>query len=156
MRNFILLVCLGLWLGACGPSSTVTTPDNFVSLPEDDLDWRPYHYKAVSPDGAVILVREHDNEELSGSLAYWTEALTREIKAEKGYTLRESTELKVGGLTGNHLRWDALYGGENYRYDIALFVTKDLIITVETAGSAEQYERYSKEFDSAVKSLRLD
>lgn len=156
MKRLMLLLGLGLVLSACGPSSTVTTPDSFVSLPEDDLDWRPYHYKAVSPDGAVIVVREHDNEELGGSLQYWTEALTREITAEKGYTLVENTEVKAGGMTGNHLRWEALYGGEKYRYDIALFVTPDLIVTVETAGSAEQYDRYGKEFDSAVKSLRLD
>jgi hypothetical protein len=156
MKNLIPLIALSLLMGACGPSSSVTTPDNFVALLDYQVEWKPYHYKSVSPDGAVIVVREHDNEELKGSLAYWTEALTREIKAEKGYTLLASKEVKAGGLTGNHLQWEALYGGENYRYDIALFVTDDLVVTVETAGSAEQYERYGDEFDSAVKSLRLD
>ena len=156
MKRLLLLIGFASVLGACGPASHVTTPDTFVAIPEDDLEWRPYHYKAVSPDGAVIVVREHDNEDLKGTLVYWTEALSREIVASKGSTLQETVEVKAGGLTGNHLRWEALYGGETYRYDVALFVTKDLIITVETAGSAEQYERYGVEFDEAVKSLQVD
>jgi hypothetical protein len=156
MRSVVFVLACACVLSACGPSSTVTTPDGFLSLPEASLEWRPYHYKALSPDGATIVVREHDHAEVKGSLEYWTEALTREIQAEKGYVLTEAADVEAGGMAGSLLRFDALYGGEEYRYDVALFVTNDLIVTVETAGSAEQYERYAEEFAAAVRSLRLE
>ena len=56
MRNLLILLAALLFASACGPTSTITTPSSFVALSEDSLRWKPYHYKAVSPDGAVIVI----------------------------------------------------------------------------------------------------
>ena len=153
MRNLLIMLAALLFTSACGPTSTITTPSSFVALSEDSLRWKPYHYKAVSPDGAVIVVREHDNSELHGTLDYWTEALRRQVEADKGYTLKETAEVTAGGLVGTRLYFEALYAGEDYRYDVALFVTPELILTVEVGASAAQYERYQEEFEAAMGSL---
>ena len=150
----LLAVCLALLVG-CGPDSMVKTSDGSAALSDDDISWRSYHYKAISPDGAVVVVREHDNEE-EGSLEFWAAALERDVVETQGYKLMETAEVKAGSLKGKQLKFEVLYGGEPYRYDVALFVTKDVIVTVETAGEQAVFEKHAEALQKAIESLYFD
>ncbi|MBH25406.1 MAG: hypothetical protein CMH57_13355 [Myxococcales bacterium] len=158
MNRWITIMLGGLALlgalGACGPASQVTVPDGYVELDEDEL-YGSMAQKLVSADGAVVLVREREHEP-SGSLDFWVEAFEREIALGRGYTLLESNPVKAGRLEGRLLHFKGSYREEVYLYDVALFVTEDLIITVETASLEEDRERHEAAFAAAVKSLSVN
>ena len=59
-------------------------------------------------------------------------------------------------LKGKLFKFKGTYQEQTYLYDVALFVTEDLIVTVETAALEEQHERHAEAFTQAIQSLRLE
>ncbi len=155
-KRFALLavVTLAIFATACGTVSKVKTPTGFVALSDDQIEWKNYQWKAVSPDGAVVILREVENEQ-EGAIDFWSEALERDIIANQGYKHIETTDVEAANLSGKLMRFEALYGGLPYRYNVAIFVTDDWIITVETAASEEVYERHQEALENAIRSTRL-
>jgi len=147
------LVLLGA-VGACGPASEVTVPNGYVEL-DDDVLYGSMAQKLVSADGAVVLVREREHEP-EGSLDFWVEAFEREITLGRGYALLESNPVQAGRLDGKLLQFKGSYREQVYLYDVAVFVTDDLIITVESASLEEDRERHKAAFAEAIKSLRVN
>lgn len=152
-RYLFVLLALAMLLGACRVSE-VRTPNGFVALDEDDIQWRDYEWKAVSPDGAVVVVRERDNNE-EGSLDFWAEALEREIIERQGYKLIDKGPVQGRNVKGTQLNFEALYGGQPYFYSVAVFTDEDSIVTVETAASAEVWERHKDALQKAVLSTEF-
>jgi hypothetical protein len=152
-RLFLLLALTALAVGACRVSE-VRTPNGFVALDEDDIQWRDYVWKAVSPDGAVVVVRERDNKE-EGSLEFWAEALEREVIERQGYKLIDKGPVQGRNVKGTQLNFEALYGGQPYFYSVAIFTDEDSIVTVETAASAEVWERHEAALQGAVQSTEF-
>ena len=153
----LLLVSIGVSLlaSSAGCSSPrLKTPNSFVEL--EDPGYGNLTYKAISSDGAMLVVRWEDDQP-KGDVNFWTEALTRELTGGRGYELLETVELRssLGGGKLVHLR--GTLGDEVYRYDVAIFVHgDDEVVTVEAAAPEAQYEGYSKPFTDAIESLYFD
>lgn len=152
-RFFLLLILAALALAACRVSE-VKTPDGFVALTDDQIEYYPYEWKAVSPDGAVVVVRERENEQ-EGSLDFWAESLKREITERNGYKLLDEGPVEGRNAKGHLMNFEVLYGGLPYRYTVALFVTEDDIITVETAASQEIFQQRGDALTAAIRSTTL-
>jgi len=162
MRRSVLQLLLGFVLlptllvaAGCGPVTAITAPGNFVMLEDDQLPWGVAH-KAISSDGAVVVVREHEHEP-RGSLTFWTEALQREVTQGRGYTLLETTDLRTtSGLQGQRMQFKGAYNETTYRYDVAIFLVDDSIVTVEVAAPEASWEQHAGELEAAMQSLRPD
>ncbi len=150
--GFVCALLLSLTMSACGPATAVQVPSNFVSLDEDDL-YNQMTNKSVSADGAIIVVRERDNEP-EGNLDFWSDALSDEIENGRGYTLLGKEEVRSqAGYQGVVMQFASTYNGTAYRYNVALFVIDDLIVTVETTAPKAKFETHKEAFENAVRSL---
>src|SRR5690606_25089167 len=104
------------------------TPAGFVTL-EDGTHYRVpgATFKAMSADGAVLMVRRHDNDTHS-DLAFWADALAREMTDGQGYELIGTAEASTrAGRKGRLLQLRGTMNDVMYRYDVAVFVDGDHI-----------------------------
>jgi hypothetical protein len=108
----------------------IPTPEGFVELKPVGA----YSYRAVSADGAVILVRSVENPK-QGTLAFWTQAVKNELVASRGYTLDGESAVKTkGGLAGTELTMRTHLEGVEYLYVVTLFVRGNRVVIVEATG----------------------
>ena len=139
---------------ACGPYSTVTVPNGYVALDDDSLQY-DVAQKLVSADGAVVVIRERDNDPY-GNLDFWTEALESEIQEGRGYDHLATEEIDSRSGRGRLLKFKSAYQGEPFLYNVALFTTESLIVTVETAVSEANAERHTSTFLETISTLTID
>ena len=153
----LALFCALSFCGACGPSTAFNLPADFVALSDGDLEWRDYDWKAVNTEGAVVVLRERDNDQ-GGSLEFWVKALRQEIIEGRGYELIDTTELETRNMKGTQLNFQADHAGTAYRYNIAVFVADggEKIVTVETATRLEDWESHRASLEEIVASARFD
>ena len=98
-------------------------PDNFVVV--DDYNRGAYEVRGVSTDGMVLAARSEDNAE-NGTLAFWAEAVKREL-ASRNYTLANSQDVESArGLAGKLMTFSVNRGGRPFTYMTAVFVNKAL------------------------------
>ena len=147
----LLLIALSV---ACGPNSAVIVPDGYVALDDDDLS-DDVAQKMVSADGAVVVVRERDNDPY-GNLDFWTEALEREIQEGQGYDLVATETIDSQSGKGRLLKFKGAYQEETFHYHVALFTTASLIVTVETVVSESNAERHANTLLDTISSLSID
>ena len=84
-------------------------------------------FKAVTPDDARLWVREFVDEE-HGSLAFWVEALRRDLTESRGYELVDESDVRdAAGRAGRRLRCAATIEGERHGYLVAVFVIDGLV-----------------------------
>ena len=147
-RTLLWIVVLALLpLMACEDEWT-TTPEGFV-----EIEQAPFEYKAVSPDGSVIAIRHRPNEE-KGDLDYWAEVFELELVDAKGYRLAEKSDVKsADGVLGRLLSFELAQGTIPFHYGLAIYVTDESIVTLETATELASLERYAEAFDEARKGL---
>jgi len=150
-RTLILSLLLLLSSGwGCGPGSLVTVPDGFVALKGDLND--DVAQKMVSADGAVVVVRERDNDPY-GDLNFWSEALEREIKAGRGYDLIATEEVGSVNHKGRLLKFKGAFQEETFHYNVAIFTTPEQIVTVETVVTEENATRHEETLIKTISSL---
>lgn len=133
MRPAALLVLAALALAAC---RTARVPPGWVSV--DERDGARLH--AVSPAGSRLVVREHDNPK-EGTLAFWREAVERELTGGRGYELVESTE--ATGRSGDPARemlLRAVRPEGDYLYLVVLRVDGGKVVVSEAGGRAAEIE----------------
>ena len=138
---------------ACGPNTGFKLPDDYVALSDSDIEWREYDWKAVNTEGAVVILRERDNEQ-EGSLDFWVKALERELSEGRGYQLLDITDVETRNMKGKQLNFQADYAGTPYRYNLAVFLAdgKDCIVTIETATRLEDWEAHQASLEAIIKS----
>ena len=149
-------VALVTVLQACAPTTVVTTPTGFVALDEDDRR-RGERFRAVSADGAVVVVRSQDNETF-GTLEFWQEAMVRELTELAGYELVEAVPVSPrAGPEGMLIRVRGTTGADESvnHYDVAVFVVEDEVVTVEMAAPEAIYDDRRPDFDMVLGSLEL-
>ena len=151
----LTLLTLGL-LSACGPSIEMTLPERFVALTDDPAVNRGrYQYRATTPDGVVVGVMSLEHR-VDGSLAFWSEAITRRIRDQQGYALLSEGDVSAArGEAGHIMRFGRDIDGHTYRYTIALFVTPDRIYVVEAGGRDAAYAELEEGIEGALSTLRL-
>lgn len=148
----ILMICAVLVGTACGPHFQITAPQDFVVLDESV----PYDFRATTPDGLVLAVREFDNTKEHGDLGFWVKAIQNELRLDKGYALLEESDVKTtSGLTGKAMRFGLDRENEAHEYLVAVFVTghakgKSRVYLIEAGGKAAQVETSRKAIEEAI------
>ncbi|MDX9719399.1 MAG: hypothetical protein RBU37_01535 [Myxococcota bacterium] len=141
-------------LSACSSRAVLTTPNGFVSLPEDSL-YTPVCYKAVSADDVVLLVRRQ-RDQAKGNVDFWSEAITRELLERQGYELLASRDVSAGGLSGKLSSFRGAIGNRVFRYELAVFVQDSDVLTVEAGSPEDSYESNAPVIQSAIESLHFE
>lgn len=135
--RFFALSMLILWGAGCAPHFKLPTADDFGVL-EDSY---PYDFRAVTPDGLVMAVREFKYEKKQGELPFWVKAIVNEVRNDRGYALLEEKSVTTkAGLTGTQLRFGMDRDGEAHEYLVTVFAVdkgKKLRLYVLEAGGRE-------------------
>jgi len=147
-----LVSCAVLCGTACGPHFQITAPQGFVVLEESV----PYDFRATTPDGLVLAVREFDNTKEHGDLDFWVQAIQNELRLDKGYALLKASDVKTkSGLAGKALHFGLDRENEAHEYLVAIFVTgrakaKSRVYLIEAGGTAAQLKKSRSVIDQAI------
>jgi len=132
------------WLPRFGPVDE--GPEGFSVYRDSRL------FRAVSPDGVRIRVREIEPEP-SMELSFWQSAVTRHL-VESGYEQRGNvTRLGRNGQKGFMLRWLLPYGQEEYIYALAVIPEGDELCLVEIAGRLEAFDLHYAAIEGWIHAL---
>jgi hypothetical protein len=144
---WLIFPSLFLILPACR-TFTMEAPKDFMVY-----DKQPEPFRAISAEGVRLKARSIKNEP-KGDLALWTEYLEMHLKS-KGYLLKEKKEIQNSqGLKGMYLTSLYQYSGQNFAYLAALYVNKDNIFLIESAGTYPDFEKHRDNIIIALKSFR--
>jgi hypothetical protein len=153
--SFVLraLVATSLALGAvaCGKPFDVKTAPGMVALENQrEFDWR-----ATTPEGVVVGVRVVEDED-RGDLAFWTQAVTLQLRDVSGYALLESADVaSLDGTKGRLLKFGHDEDGKPYEYWVTLYLAQGRLFLVETGGAKELFERARPNVEWTMKSVRV-
>jgi hypothetical protein len=146
-------VVLGLALGAaaCGKPFDVKTSPGMVALENQrDFDWR-----ATTPEGVVVGIRVVEDEK-RGDLAFWTQAVTLQLRDVTGYALLESAETtSADGTKGRLLKFGHDEDGKPYVYWVAIFPAQSRLFLVETGGPKDLFDRARPNVEWTMKTIRV-
>ena len=119
MTRYMMILAAACALGtaACGKPFDVKTAQGFVALEnQQNYDWR-----ATTPEGVVVGVRVVEDEK-RGDLAFWTQAVTLQLRDVTGYALLESVDTTSGdGTKGRLLKFGHDEDDKPYVYWVAIF-----------------------------------
>lgn len=134
-------------LTACGARFKMWAADDFVVLDEHS----GYDYRATTPEGLVIAVRDIDNERSHGELPFWTKAIEDELRLDQGYALLDTKSITTRqGHTGTQLRFGLDREGEAHIYIVSIFVTKKRVFLIEAGGTEAQMKRHHAQIEWSV------
>lgn len=137
----------------CDPAATqMDVPTDFVPLerPEGDR----YDAAAISADGVIVTCRTELNPK-SGTLAFWTEAVKKELRDRGDYTLGSSDDVETSdGLKGKLLSFSTKRRGAALTYLVAVFVDGEQIRVAEATGRTEDVKKHMAAIRPALRSVR--
>jgi hypothetical protein len=143
-----LAVTLGV---GCGRPFDVKTAPGFVPLENQTS----YAYRATTPEGVVFAVRVIDDEN-RGDLAFWTQAVTLQLRDVTGYALLASEEVvSRDGTKGRSLEFGHDEDGKPFAYWVAIFLAQDRLFIVEAGGSKSTFDVARPSIDWMLKSVRV-
>lgn len=146
-----VLAALALSATACGRPFDVRTPSGFVELQNQPP---AYDYRATTADGVVVAVRAVEAEDRN-DLAFWTEAVTLQVRDEMGYALLAARDVRSkDGTPGRELRFGHDENGGPYAYRVALFAAQDRVFVLEAGGAREAVEKLGPQLDAYVADFR--
>lgn len=158
MKELIRLALALLALSSVACSSThfeMFTAKDFVVLDES----YPYDFRATTPDGLVLAVREFENDKERGDVAFWVRAIENELRHDKGYALLDKKEVKTKkGLVGTQTYFGLDREDEAHVYLVTVFVTergtiggrKSRVYIVEAGGTEALVKQHQKQIDWSV------
>jgi hypothetical protein len=142
-------------LTGCAPSYTFPLPERFVVLEDDGSTTTGYVQRATTPDGVVVGLRALEHR-VEGTLAFWSEAVVRQLRDHRGYAVLGEEEIQAAtGQPGRLVRLGRDLDGHAYRYTIAVFVTDDHIWIADAGGREELYVALEPEVERAMRELAL-
>src|SRR5690606_5695560 len=123
---------------SCAPHFEIFTAKDFGVLPEA----YPYDYRATTPDGVVIGVRELKYKKEQGDIEFWAKAVENQLRLDSGYALLETKNVATKkGLSGKQLRFGIDREGVAHRYLVTMFVVKkgkkQRVYVIEAGGREE-------------------
>lgn len=153
MRTKTLLLAAALALGglACGRPFDVKTAPGFVPL-ENQVS---HDFRATSPEGVVVAIRVVEDED-RGDLAFWTQAVTLQMRDVRGYALLESADVaSADGTKGRMLKFGHDEDGKPYAYWVSIFPAQGRLFLVEAGGAKEAFDRARPNVEWMLKSVRV-
>jgi hypothetical protein len=148
----MLGMLLAVGCGACHSSFTTAAPRGFVELEDQGR----YDFRATSPDGLVVAVRELDGEP-EASLGFWTRAVTNAMRQRGGYALLETRDVQVAGnWPAKQLRFGHDEGSRPHLYYLTLVVSCSAIHLLEAGGEKALVERHEAELAAWVRDFSAE
>lgn len=149
MGWLVLAFAATLALG-CGRGFVITTPAGFAEL-EDQED---YGYRATNAEGVVVAVRREDNRPY-GDLSFWSGAVDAHLR-RNGYEAKKAIDVKsANGIAGRQIRYQRKHGGREHAFWVSVFVTEDVVVTVEAGGDRAHFDKLEKAVSAAIQSLEI-
>jgi hypothetical protein len=141
-----------IFLARCRSFDMKTAP-GFLELKNASGD---YVYRATTPEGVVIAARVETVEgEGSDSLAFWTRALTLQLRDQNGYALLDSHDVQsLDGLPGKQLRFGHDENGKPYAYWVTFWAHDHRVTIVETGGAKSKFDEAAPSIEWMLKSVR--
>ena len=148
-----LVFALLLAFAACRPFDIKTAP-GFLELKDETSS---YAYRATTPEGVVVGVRVVDLEgEGSDDLAFWTRALTLQMRDVSGYALLETHDVQsLDGVKGRQLRFGHDESGKPYVYWLTFFTSGSKLVIVEAGGAKDKFDAAAPSVQWMVQSVRV-
>lgn len=145
------IAVLAFAASACGRPFDVKTAPGFVPLENQTS----YEYRATSPEGVVVAVRVVEDEK-RGDLAFWTQAITLQLRDVSGYALLDSVDVESrDGTKGKLLRFGHDEGDKPFAYWVTIFPAQEKLFLVEAGGAKEAFERAKPSVEWMLKSVRV-
>ena len=145
LATTVLMGCAWLAVG-CGPNHAMQAPDGFSRFQKGK------GLKMITANGVRLKSREVDNYP-KASLAFWTDATTRHLKA-RGYAPRSKRCFKTNaGLDGCTVDFVIPRGHEDWVFGVTLFVVGKTVAVVESAGPYKRYAPVEKHLQAALASF---
>ncbi len=140
-------------VAGCGRPFDVKTAPGFVEL---ENQAPAYDYRATTPEGVVLSVRAIDNAEKKGDLAFWTRAVTLQMRDVSGYAMLDAKDVaSKDGTKGKQLTFGHDEDGKPFTYWVTLFLAQDRLFLVEAGGAKEQMARYQPSLEWMEKQVRV-
>lgn len=132
---------------------TMQVPDAFLVTERGTSE-----LKAITPEETKLWVREFSDPD-QGDLAFWSEALRRDLVENRGYTLLSEGKIRDGrGREGKELLLEATVQGRPVRELLALFVHEGTfehtIRVVELVGEKEPFDAAVDDVRAAIGTLQ--
>lgn len=136
---------------ACGRPFDVKTAPGFVPLENQTS----YEYRATSPEGVVVAVRVVEDEK-RGDLAFWTQAITLQLRDVSGYALLDSVDVESrDGTKGKLLKFGHDEGDKPFAYWVTIYPAQEKLFLVEAGGAKDAFERAKPSVEWMLKSVRV-
>jgi hypothetical protein len=147
----LLAAFSALGTAACGKPFDVQAAPGFVALEnQHDFEWR-----ATTPEGVVVGIRVVEDEK-RGDLAFWTQAVTLQLRDVTGYALLESADVvSADGTRGRLLKFGHDEDDKPYVYWVAIYPAQSRLFLVESGGQKDLYERARPSIEWTMKSLHV-
>lgn len=149
----LLLVLCGLLGAGCHAAFSTKAPAGMIEL--DEPSYR-YAFRAASPDGLVVAVREIDHEP-EGTLAFWTRAVENAVRTRGGYALIESRRVAIAaGYPAQQLRFGHDEVNHPHLYYVTLAVTPGAIYVLEVGGKKALVEEHERAIMEWIRDFRAE
>lgn len=152
VRVLVRMALLSLLLAFVSSCVSMQVPERFLVTARgtDEL-------KAITPEETKLWLREFSDPD-RGDLAFWSEALRRDLVENRGYTLLSEGKIEdASGNVGTELLLEATIQGRAVRELLALFVFpgafEHRIRVVELVGEKEPFEAALPEVRASIKTL---
>lgn len=148
----VALTALGA-LAGCGRPFDVKTAPGFIPL--ENQDAHRYDYRATTPEGVVVAVRVVDDER-RGDLAFWTQAVSLQLREVSGYALLDSVDVRSqDGTPGKLLKFGHDEGDKPFAYWVTIFPAQGRLFLVEAGGAKDAFERARPSVEWMLASVRV-
>lgn len=151
MKRLLGIAVFALAAIGCGRPFDVKPAPGFVALEhQQQHDWR-----ATTPEGVVMAVRVVDDED-RGDLAFWTQAITLQMRDVSGYALLSSADVvSADGTKGKRLEFGHDEDNKPYVYWVSIFPAQGRLFLVESGGSKETFEKAKPSIEWMHKTLHV-
>ena len=155
MRVFAaIVIALAGGTFGCGRPFKIATAPGFVEL-ENQAETSDYSYRSTTPEGVTVGVRVIPDEE-RGDLAFWTRALTLQLRDVTGYALLETAQIRsLDGTPGVLLKMGHDEDAKPYAYWLGFYMAQSRLFLFEAGGTKEQVEHDRPQIEWMLKSIKV-
>lgn len=137
------ILIVALFAAGCGKPFDVKTAPGFIEL---EHQAPTYQFRATAPEGVVVGLQVVDLEgDNGGDLAFWTRAITLQVRDVQGYALLETRDVKSrDGTPGKELRFGHDEDSKPFVYRLTVYVKDKHLFMLEAGGTRANFEKYEK------------
>ena len=151
LAGILVALAAAGFTAACGRPFDVKTAQGFVELENQET----YAYRATSPEG-VVTGGGVVYDEQRGDLAFWTHAITLQLRDGQGYALEGVTDVTShDGTKGKLLRFGRDQDGKPFSYWVALYAAQGRLFLVEAGGAKEPFDHARRDVEASMSNVTV-